>query len=85
MQVQYLIADRISADKIKEFECILLGEVRIIDALLRNHKHIVNIYGHQLSCKWLRSLDGKEGDKLLQSRIIMEYVNGGSLKVDQLF
>ncbi|KAG6529876.1 hypothetical protein ZIOFF_012091 [Zingiber officinale] len=65
-------AVKTSADGVKEFECILLGEVRRLGAL-RNHKHIMNIYDHQLSCKWLPALDGKEGDRLLQSMIIMEY------------
>lgn len=76
-----MIAEQTSIEEIRAFEHMLLGEVRILGAL-RNHKHIVHIYGHQLSCKWLPAEDGNKDHRLLQSMIIMEHVNGGSLKVE---
>lgn len=47
---------------------------------LRKHRSIVDIYGHQLSSKWVQD-DGDKEYRILQSIILMEYVNGGSLKV----
>ncbi|URD74714.1 STYKc [Musa troglodytarum] len=79
VKVRYLEADQTSDEDIRNFEYRLLGEVRILNAL-RNHSCIVEIYGHQLSRKWLPATDGKKEYRLLRSMIIMEYVNGGSLK-----
>jgi hypothetical protein len=39
------------------------------------------MYGHQLSSKWVPSEDGNPERRILQSVILMEYVDGGSLKV----
>ncbi|CAK8575753.1 unnamed protein product [Lathyrus sativus] len=67
-----------SADKIKNFECNSLGEIRILGAF--KHPCIVEIYGHQISCKWTISADGNPEHRVLRSAIFMEYVEGGSLK-----
>ncbi|KAG5219300.1 leucine-rich repeat protein kinase family protein [Salix suchowensis] len=67
-----------SADEIRNFEYICLGEVRILGAL--QHSCIVEMYGHQLSSKWVPSEDGNPERRILQSVILMEYVDGGSLK-----
>ncbi|XP_064948313.1 uncharacterized protein LOC135598446 [Musa acuminata AAA Group] len=79
VKVRYLEADQTSDEDIRNFEYRLLGEVRILNAL-RNHSCIVEIYGHQLSRKWVPATEGKKEYRLLRSMIIMEYVNGGSLK-----
>lgn len=68
-----------SADKIKIFESNCLGEIRILGAL--QHPCIVEMYGHQISCKWTVSADGNPGHRVLRSAIFMEHVEGGSLKV----
>lgn len=68
-----------SADKIKNFEYNCLGEIRILGAL--KHPCIVEMYGHQISCKWTISADGNPEHCVLRSAIFMEYVEGGSLKV----
>ncbi|KAJ8497928.1 hypothetical protein OPV22_008480 [Ensete ventricosum] len=79
VKVRYLEADQTSDEAIRNFEYRLLGEVRILNAL-RNHSCIVEIYGHQLSRKWVPATDRNKEYRLLQSMIIMEYVNGGSLQ-----
>lgn len=68
-----------SVDKIKNFEYNCLGEVRILGAL--KHPCIVEMYGHQISTKWIHSVDGSPENRILQSAIFMEYIKGGSLKV----
>jgi serine/threonine protein kinase len=77
--VWYLDTRNASHDEIKNFEYKLLGEVRMLGAV-RKHRSIVDIYGHQFSSKWIQDDGGKEY-RMLQSVILMEYVNGGSLKV----
>jgi serine/threonine protein kinase len=77
--VWYLDTRNASHDEIKNFEYKLLGEVRMLGAV-RKHRSIVDIYGHQFSSKWVQDDGGKEY-RMLQSVILMEYVNGGSLKV----
>ncbi|PNT15386.2 hypothetical protein POPTR_010G081400v4 [Populus trichocarpa] len=67
-----------SADEIRNFEYSCLGEVRVLGVL--QHSCIVEMYGHQLSSKWIPSEDGNPERRILQSVILMEYVNGGSLK-----
>lgn len=79
MQIRYLDTRSASNDEVKLFEYKLLGEVRMLGAL-RKHRSIVDIYGHQLSSKWVQ-VDGDKEYRILQSIILMEYVNGGSLKV----
>lgn len=79
--MRYLDTRAASGEKIREFEHKFLAEVRMLGAL-RNHRSIVDIYGHQLSCKWVPATDGSGKEyRLLQSVIAMEYVRGGSLKV----
>ncbi|KAJ6897550.1 hypothetical protein NC652_024373 [Populus alba x Populus x berolinensis] len=39
------------------------------------------MYGHQLSSKWIHQKIGNPERRILQSVILMEYVNGGSLKL----
>ncbi|KAL3582280.1 hypothetical protein D5086_016612 [Populus alba] len=77
-KVRTLEACEASADEIRNFEYICLGEVRILGAL--QHSCIVEMYGHQLSSKWVPSEDGNPERRILQSVILMEYVDGGSLK-----
>lgn len=77
-KIRYLDTRRVSNDEVKLFEYKLLGEVRMLGAL-RKHRSIVDIYGHQLSSKWVQ-VDGDKEYRILQSIILMEYVNGGSLK-----
>ncbi|KAL6194906.1 hypothetical protein ACLB2K_035981 [Fragaria x ananassa] len=67
-----------SVDDIRNFEYSCLGEVRILGAL--QHPCIVEMYGHSMSSKWAPSMDGSSGQRILQSVIFMEYINGGSLK-----
>ncbi|KAJ7954828.1 Mitogen-activated protein kinase kinase kinase [Quillaja saponaria] len=67
-----------SADEIRNFEYGCLGEIRILGAL--RHNCIVEMYGHQISCKWVLSDDGNPEHRILQSAIFLEYVKGGSLK-----
>ncbi|XP_050215430.1 uncharacterized protein LOC126666642 [Mercurialis annua] len=66
------------ADEIRNFEYSCIGEVRILRAL--RHPCIVELYGHQISSKWIHSGDGKAKRQILQSAIFMENVKGGSLK-----
>jgi serine/threonine protein kinase len=68
-----------SADKIKNFEYNSLGEIRILGAF--KHPCIVEMYGHQISCKWTVSADGTPEHRVLRSAIFLEYVEAGSLKV----
>ncbi|KAF8111602.1 hypothetical protein N665_0074s0126 [Sinapis alba] len=67
-----------SVDDIRTFEYTCLGEVRILGAL--KHDSIVELYGHELSSKWLTSENGNEHRRILQSAILMEHIEGGSLK-----
>lgn len=80
LQVRTLETGGISADAIRNFEYSCLGEVRILRAL-NKHSCIVEMYGHQISTKWVQSLDGDSEQRILQSAIVMEYIKGGSLKV----
>ncbi|KAK1391912.1 Serine/threonine-protein kinase PAK 6 [Heracleum sosnowskyi] len=66
-----------SADEIKNFELNCLGEVRILSAL--ESSCIVKLYGHQISSKWTQSSDKRPERHILQSNILMEYMEGGSL------
>ncbi|XP_068635778.1 uncharacterized protein [Aristolochia californica] len=68
-----------SLEKKLEFEYSCLGEVRMLGAL-RNHSCIVDIYGHRLSSKWVSSEEGNKVSRLLQFTLMMEYIEGGSLK-----
>ncbi|OEL26809.1 hypothetical protein BAE44_0012172 [Dichanthelium oligosanthes] len=77
-KIRYLDTRNASIDEVKLFEYKLLAEVRMLGAL-RKHRSIVDIYGHQLSSKWVQ-VDGDKEYRILQSIILMEYVNGGSLK-----
>ncbi|KAM0929646.1 hypothetical protein ACQ4PT_001660 [Festuca glaucescens] len=77
-KVRYLDTRSASNDEVKTFEYKLLGEVRMLNAL-RKHRSIVDIYGHQFSSKWAQDDSDKEY-RIMQSVILMEYVNGGSLK-----
>lgn len=72
-----------SSEEVRDFEYNCLGEVRILGAL--KHSCIVELYGHQISSKWVPSADGNVEHRVLQSAILMEYVNGGSLKVSFTF
>ncbi|KAJ4895253.1 Leucine-rich repeat protein kinase family protein [Raphanus sativus] len=67
-----------SLDDIRTFEYTCLGEVRILGAL--KHDCIVELYGHELSSKWITSEDGNEPRRILQYAILMEHIGGGSLK-----
>ncbi|XP_021290154.1 LOW QUALITY PROTEIN: uncharacterized protein LOC110421035 [Herrania umbratica] len=68
-----------SVDEVKNFEYSCLGEVRILGAL--KHPCMVEMYGHQISSKWVPIGDGKSEHRILQSAILMEYIKGGSLKI----
>lgn len=68
-----------SADKLSNFEYSCLGEVRILGAL--RHSCIVEMYGHQISSKWVSSVEGNPERRILTSAIFLEYIEGGSLKV----
>ncbi|XP_012069717.1 uncharacterized protein LOC105632051 isoform X2 [Jatropha curcas] len=67
-----------SVDEIRDFEYRCIGEVRILGTL--HHSCIVEMYGHQICSKWVRSEDGKPERQILQSAILMEHIKGGSLK-----
>ncbi|CAN7097083.1 unnamed protein product [Brassica rapa subsp. narinosa] len=77
-KVRTLDVSGASVDDIRTFEYTCLGEVRILGAL--KHDCIVELYGHELSSKWIASEDGNEHRRVLQSAILMEYIKGGSLK-----
>ncbi|XXG76763.1 hypothetical protein AAC387_Pa08g1050 [Persea americana] len=68
-----------SDEEVRNFVFNHLGEVRMLGAL-RKHTCIVEIYGHQLSSKWVPATEGKKEQRLLQSAIMMEFIKGGSLK-----
>lgn len=78
-QVRTLEVGETSMEEVKNFEYTCLGEVRILGAL--RHPCIVELYGHQISSKWVPSVDGKSEHRVLKSAILMEYVKGGPLKV----
>ena len=80
LQVRTLETDGTSAEAIRNFEYSCLGEVRILRAL-KKHACIVEVYGHQISSKWVQLLDGKPEHRQMQSAIVMEYIKGGPLKV----
>ncbi|KFK42763.1 hypothetical protein AALP_AA1G036600 [Arabis alpina] len=67
-----------SLDDSRTFEYTCLGEVRILGAL--KHDCIVELYGHEISSKWITSENGNEHRRVLQSSILMEHIEGGSLK-----
>lgn len=71
-----------SPEESKNFEFTCIGEVRMLCAL--KHPCIVEIYGHQISSKWVPSSDGNT-ERIVQSAILMEYIEGGSLKVFLIF
>ncbi|XP_022760190.1 uncharacterized protein LOC111306664 isoform X3 [Durio zibethinus] len=77
-KVRTLEVNGASFDEVKNFEHSCLGEVRILGAL--KHPCIVDMYGHQISSKWIPIGDGKSECRILQSAILMEYIKGGSLK-----
>lgn len=79
LQVRTLETCGASADEIKNFELNCLGEVRILSAL--ESSCIVKLYGHQISSKWTQSSDKIPERRILQSNILMEYMEGGSLNV----
>ncbi|XWS13726.1 hypothetical protein CRYUN_Cryun36dG0062600 [Craigia yunnanensis] len=78
-KVRTLEINGASFDEVKKFEYSCLGEVRILGAL--KHPCIVEMYGHQISSKWVPVEDGKSERRILQSAILMEYIKGGSLRV----
>ncbi|MQL80067.1 hypothetical protein Taro_012525 [Colocasia esculenta] len=78
-KVRNLETSAASEQDIKIFEYTFLGEVRMLGAL-RKHKCIVEIYGHHLSSTWVTAVEGKKDHRVLQSSIIMECIEGGSLK-----
>nr|XP_008391011.2 uncharacterized protein LOC103453242 [Malus domestica]XP_028947697.1 uncharacterized protein LOC103453242 [Malus domestica] len=67
-----------STDEIRNFDYNCLGEIRILGAL--KHPCIVEMYGHQISSKWVPSGDGSPEHRILQSIIWMEEIKGGSLQ-----
>uniref|UniRef100_A0A7N0TF83 Protein kinase domain-containing protein n=1 Tax=Kalanchoe fedtschenkoi TaxID=63787 RepID=A0A7N0TF83_KALFE len=67
-----------SMNEVMNFEHNCLGEVRILGAL--KHPCIVESYGHQISSKWTLSCDEHSDRRILQSSILLEYIEGGSLK-----
>ncbi|XVE81685.1 hypothetical protein DITRI_Ditri15bG0085100 [Diplodiscus trichospermus] len=77
-KVRTLEINPASFNEVKNFEYSCLGEVRILGAL--KHPCIVEMYGHQISSKWVPVGDGKSECQILQSAILMEYIKGGSLK-----
>ncbi|GKV19678.1 hypothetical protein SLEP1_g29904 [Rubroshorea leprosula] len=67
-----------SVEEVKNFEYTCLGEVRILGAL--KHPCIVEMYGHQISSKWVPAGEGNLEGRVLQSAILMEFIKGGSLR-----
>ncbi|EOY15683.1 Leucine-rich repeat protein kinase family protein, putative [Theobroma cacao] len=67
-----------SMNEIRNFEYSCLGEIRMLGAL--KHSCIVELYGHQISSKWVPSAAERPEHRIIQSAILMEYVKGGSLK-----
>ncbi|KAK8661435.1 hypothetical protein V6N13_091039 [Hibiscus sabdariffa] len=78
-KVRTLEINGASFNEVKNFEYSCLGEVRILGAL--KHTCIVEMYGHQISSKWISVGDAEPERRILQSAVLMEYVKGGSLKV----
>ncbi|KAJ8768386.1 hypothetical protein K2173_021539 [Erythroxylum novogranatense] len=76
-KVRALEVSGVSMDEIRNFEYSCLGELRILGAL--KHPCIVEMYGHQISSKWVSSEDGVSDCRILQSAIFLEHVKGGSL------
>jgi serine/threonine protein kinase len=79
LQVRTLEVCGASVDELSNFEYSCLGEVRILGAL--RHSCIVEMYGHQISSKWVSSVEGSPECRILKSAIFLEYIEGGSLKV----
>ncbi|XWS53909.1 hypothetical protein CRYUN_Cryun10bG0040900 [Craigia yunnanensis] len=77
-KVRTLEVNGASFAEVKNFEYSCLGEVRILGAM--KHPCIVEMYGHQISSKWVPVGDGESECRILQSAILMEYIKGGSLK-----
>jgi serine/threonine protein kinase len=80
LQVRKLEVCATSVDELRNFEYSCLGEVRILGAL--RHSCIVEMYGHQISSQWVPSVDGNPECRMLKSAIFLEYIEGGSLKVN---
>ena len=80
LQARRLEVCATSADELRNFEYSCLGEVRILGAL--RHSCIVEMYGHQISSEWVPSVDGNPECRMLKSAIFLEYIEGGSLKVN---
>lgn len=80
-QVRTLDVFEASGDVIKSFEYACLGEVRILGAV-QGHSCIVEMYGHRISTEWVHASDGTPEHRVLHSAILLEYVQGGSLKVN---
>ncbi|XP_010259155.1 PREDICTED: uncharacterized protein LOC104598673 [Nelumbo nucifera] len=78
-KVRTLEACEESVEDVRNFEYTCLGELRML-RVLNKHPCIVEIYGHQISSKWVSPLNGSKEYRLLQSAIVMEYIKGGSLK-----
>ncbi|XP_020586040.1 uncharacterized protein LOC110028506 [Phalaenopsis equestris] len=79
VKVRSLEVEEASQEDIKKLEYAFLGELRMLGAL-RKHSCIVEIYGHQISSKWVPVADGHTESRILQFIIVMEYVKGGSIK-----
>lgn len=82
VQIHTLKAHDTSEEERRNFEYGCLGEVRMLQAV-KDHPCIVGIYGHQMSAEWDSEAEGKKEYCLLKSMIFMEYVKGGSLKVNE--
>ncbi|GKV43730.1 hypothetical protein SLEP1_g50984 [Rubroshorea leprosula] len=67
-----------SVAEVKDFEYSCLGEIRILGAL--KHPCIVEMYGHQISFKWITAEDRNLEGHVMQSAILMEFIKGGSLR-----
>ncbi|KAF9607036.1 hypothetical protein IFM89_030809 [Coptis chinensis] len=78
-KVRSLNTNEVTDEEMKKFEYTCLGEVRLLGALMK-HSCIVEIYGHQISSKWVPPVDGNREYRILQSAIWMEYIEGGCLK-----
>ncbi|KAL1342604.1 hypothetical protein AAHE18_09G168900 [Arachis hypogaea] len=61
-----------SAAEIRNFDYNCLGEVRILGSL--KHPCIVEMYGHEISCQWTFTADGKPHNRILRSAIFMETI-----------
>ncbi|GLT78612.1 hypothetical protein SLA2020_501410 [Shorea laevis] len=67
-----------SVAEVKDFEYSCLGEIRILGAL--KHPCIVEMYGYQISSKWITAEDRNLEGRVMQSAILMEFIKGGSLR-----